>query len=156
MHHIFLLPIKGLFRINRIRSILLFLQHGGRPILFFRSWSPFSKGTRVCFFSFCLRVEMFFSFYLMFYLLLKYWGAKLEIIFQISNLLDLKFCIALFFYNQGINLLLFLRKKSGKILSVSKKVLSLHSQFEERLIFLSGSQLKWPIRLSVRTQDFHS
>jgi len=64
---------------------------------------------------------MFFSFYLMFYLLLKYWGAKLEIIFQISNLLGLKFCIALFFYNQGINLLLFLRKKSGKILSVSKK-----------------------------------
>lgn len=72
--------------INRIRLILFFFWHGGQPVLFFRSWSPFSKGTRVCFFSFCLRVEMFFSFYLMFYLLLKYWGAKLEIIFQISNL----------------------------------------------------------------------
>jgi len=64
---------------------------------------------------------MFFSFYLMFYLLLKYWGAKLEIIFQISNLLDLKFCIALFFYNQGINLLLFWEKNRAKFCRSQKR-----------------------------------
>jgi len=38
---------------------------------------PFLKGTRVCSFSFCLRVGMFFSFYyLMFYFVAENIGAQ--------------------------------------------------------------------------------
>lgn len=120
--------------INRIRLILFFFWHGGQPVLFFRSWSPFSKGNRVCSFFFCLRVEMFFSYYLMFYLLLEILGCKIRNYFSNIQFIGFKIPFSICFFLS----VKFFEKKLRKILPVSKKVLSLHSQFEERLIFLSG------------------
>ncbi len=102
---------ERLFPINRTRSILLFLWPGGKPVLFFRSWLPFSKGTRVCFFSFCLRVEMFFSFYLMFLFVSEITGCKIRNYFSYIQFIGFKILFSILFFRARHKIVAFLRKK---------------------------------------------
>ena len=62
------------------------LWRGGQPILCGRFSWPFSHGNRVCFFSFCWRVGMFFSLLYLFYvIILANSGCKIRHFYPINQ-----------------------------------------------------------------------
>ncbi len=73
-------PIEQLnLNIRRIPLIWHGPLHDVKQVLFCRSWKPCGCGTRVCSFSFCLRVGMYVSYITMFMSCrLNLWGAKIE------------------------------------------------------------------------------
>ena len=145
------------FNIRRTPIILPCLWLDEMQVLFCRSWRPCGCGTHVCFFFFCWRAGMYVSYHNTVYVLpveftgcknrqnkwvCQFSGDKNDFFVDYEPLLP---CRGKIFQKNGKNVLRF-----------RKKALYLHPQLRQQAIEAGFTPETRPIRLSVRTPDFHS